>query len=71
MNTQVLALRPYCDGSVHPSWVGGDTHWSTGAAFGDYDGDGCVDLMVTDYANLEALSLLKGMVDLTGEPGRH
>jgi len=28
-----------------------DGRWSTGAAFGDYDGDGLVDLMVTNYVD--------------------
>jgi hypothetical protein len=30
--------------------LGGDTSWAMGAAFGDYDGDGLVDLFVTHYA---------------------
>jgi enediyne biosynthesis protein E4 len=30
-----------------------DGRWSTGASFGDYDGDGYVDLMVTNYVDLD------------------
>jgi len=29
-----------------------DGRWSTGAAFGDYDGDGLVDLMVANYTEI-------------------
>jgi len=28
-----------------------DGRWSTGASFGDYDGDGNLDLMVTNYVD--------------------
>jgi hypothetical protein len=31
------------------SGLGGDAGWATGAAFGDYDGDGWADLFVADY----------------------
>ena len=30
-----------------------DGRWSTGAAFGDYDGDGYADLMVTNYVDFK------------------
>ncbi len=32
--------------------LGGDTGWATGATFGDYDGDGWVDLFVAHYVDL-------------------
>jgi enediyne biosynthesis protein E4 len=32
--------------------LAGDTGWATGAAFGDYDGDGWVDLFVSHYVDL-------------------
>ena len=32
--------------------LGNDTGWSTGAAFGDYDGDGWADLFVSHYVDL-------------------
>ena len=32
--------------------LGGDSLWATGAAFGDYDGDGRVDLFVSHYVDL-------------------
>jgi hypothetical protein len=31
--------------------LGADTQWATGAAFGDYDGDGWVDLFVSHYVD--------------------
>ena len=31
--------------------LGGDTQWATGAAFGDYDGDGWADLFVSHYVD--------------------
>lgn len=31
----------------------GDHHWSTGAAFGDYDGDGWADLFVAHYVDVQ------------------
>ena len=31
--------------------LGGDKQWATGAAFGDYDGDGWVDLFVSHYVD--------------------
>ena len=31
--------------------LGGDKQWATGAAFGDYDGDGFVDLFVSHYVD--------------------
>src|SRR5271170_2755518 len=31
--------------------LGGDTAWATGASFGDYDGDGLVDLFVAHYVD--------------------
>ncbi|PYY18432.1 MAG: CRTAC1 family protein, partial [Acidobacteria bacterium] len=31
--------------------LGGDSLWATGAAFGDYDGDGRVDLFVSHYVD--------------------
>ena len=31
--------------------LGGDTGWTTGAAFGDYDGDGWVDLFLSHYVD--------------------
>jgi enediyne biosynthesis protein E4 len=31
--------------------LSGDTQWATGAAFGDYDGDGWVDLFVSHYVD--------------------
>jgi enediyne biosynthesis protein E4 len=33
--------------------LSGDTQWATGAAFGDYDGDGFVDLFVSHYVDLK------------------
>jgi enediyne biosynthesis protein E4 len=38
--------------------LGGDTLWATGAAFGDYDGDGFADLFVAHYVDvrLDALA---------------
>jgi hypothetical protein len=33
--------------------LGGDHLWATGAAFGDYDGDGWVDLFVAHYVELD------------------
>jgi hypothetical protein len=32
--------------------LGGDTAWATGAAFGDYDGDGWPDLFIAHYVDL-------------------
>ncbi len=32
--------------------IAGDTQWATGAAFGDYDGDGWADLFVSHYVDL-------------------
>jgi hypothetical protein len=37
--------------------LGGDTGWATGAAFGDYDKDGYVDLFVSHYVDLNLNSL--------------
>lgn len=37
--------------------LAGDKKWATGAAFGDYDADGYVDLIVTHYADLTLDSL--------------
>jgi hypothetical protein len=34
-----------------------DSGWATGAAFGDYDNDGCVDLFVPHYAKLDLSDL--------------
>lgn len=31
--------------------LGGDTQWATGAAFGDYDGDGWADLFISHYVD--------------------
>ena len=31
--------------------LGGDTEWATGAAFGDYDGDGWADLFISHYVD--------------------
>jgi hypothetical protein len=33
--------------------LGGDTMWATGAAFGDYDGDGWADLFVSHYVDFD------------------
>jgi len=33
--------------------LGGDALWATGAAFGDYDGDGFVDLFVSHYVDFD------------------
>jgi hypothetical protein len=37
--------------------LGKDSGWSTGAAFGDYDGDGWVDLFVAHYVDLDLKDL--------------
>lgn len=37
--------------------LGGDALWATGAAFGDYDGDGLQDLFVSHYAALDLHNL--------------
>jgi hypothetical protein len=37
--------------------LAGDTKWATGAAFGDYDGDGYVDLIIAHYADITLDSL--------------
>ena len=37
----------------------GDTHWSTGCAFGDYDRDGYVDLYVANYVKFDERTIPK------------
>ncbi len=37
--------------------LGGDHLWATGAAFGDYDGDGWADLFVSHYVNFDLKDL--------------
>ena len=37
--------------------LGNDSGWATGAAFGDYDGDGWVDLFVAHYVDLDLKDL--------------
>jgi hypothetical protein len=37
--------------------LGDDSKWATGAAFGDFDGDGWVDLFVSHYVNLDVNDL--------------
>ncbi len=37
--------------------LSGDTQWATGAAFGDYDGDGWVDLFVSHYVDFRLDSM--------------
>src|SRR5690349_1459685 len=37
--------------------LGGDSGWATGAAFGDYDNDGYVDLFVSHYVDLNLNNL--------------
>ena len=37
----------------------GDTHWSTGCAFGDYDRDGNVDLYVANYVKFDERTIPK------------
>ena len=39
--------------------LGGDTKWATGAAFGDYDGDGFADLFVSHYVDIDLNDLPK------------
>ena len=42
------------------SGLGGDSGWATGAAFGDYDGDGWADLFVSHYVDFH-LDNLRGI----------
>ena len=57
----VVLFRNNGDGSFtdvsKASGIGNDSGWSTGAAFGDYDGDGFADLFVSHYVDLHLNSL--------------
>ena len=43
--------------------LGGDSLWATGAAFGDYDGDGRVDLFVSHYVDFHLVQKLIWYLD--------
>jgi enediyne biosynthesis protein E4 len=57
----VVLYRNNGDGTftdvTKPAGLGDDSKWATGAAFGDYDGDGWVDLFVSHYVNLNVNDL--------------
>ena len=54
-----VVLYPKTMGTAHSpmstrtAGLGGDTRWATGSAFGDYDGDGFVDLFVSHYVDID------------------
>ena len=56
MSCGVVLYRNNGDGTfkdvTKASGLGGDTGWATGAAFGDYDGDGFADLFVSHYVDI-------------------
>jgi hypothetical protein len=51
----VVLYRNNGDGTftdvTKPAGLAGDSGWATGAAFGDYDGDGWVDLFISHYVD--------------------
>ena len=51
----VVLYRNNADGTftdvTNSAGLGGDSQWATGAAFGDYDGDGWTDLFVAHYVD--------------------
>jgi hypothetical protein len=57
----VVLYRNNGDGTftdvTRPAGLGDDSKWATGAAFGDFDGDGWVDLFVSHYVNLDVNDL--------------
>jgi hypothetical protein len=57
----VVLYRNNGDGTftdvTKPAGLGDDSKWATGAAFGDYDGDGWADLFVSHYVNLDVNDL--------------
>jgi enediyne biosynthesis protein E4 len=57
----VVLYRNNGDGTftdvTRPAGLGDDSKWATGAAFGDFDGDGWADLFVSHYVNLDVNDL--------------
>lgn len=57
----VVLYRNNHDGTFRnvtvPSGLAADTGWATGVTFGDYDGDGFVDLFVPHYVDLDLTNL--------------